>query len=190
MFIREVEEELFDEDIGEFLHCGDRQRGEVALSSLSADDITKLFERQISASSRGRGLRSSSSEGNLEPFKLNDRVSSRRLRASSKQRRLSGGIESKAREEEEEKKKKEGGLTEITLHLDTRRLILGDFIIHLAAFLNRPYFFGPFIFLTYLPKSFGKPCFVLKCPRTSVLWHGQTQKNITVYKHVFFFSTT
>lgn len=189
MFIREVEEELFDEDIGEFLHCGDRQRGDVALSSLSADDITKLFERQISASSRGRGLRSSSSEGNLEPFKLNDRVSSRRLRASSKQRRLSGDIESKARKEEEEKTKKEGGLTEITLHLDTRRLILGDFIIHLAAFLNRPYFFGPFIFFTYLPESFAKPFFVLKCPRTSVLGYGPTQKSITAYKHVFFFST-
>ena len=152
MFIREVEEELFDEDIGEFLHCGDRQRGDVALSSLSADDITKLFERQISASSRARGLCSSSSEGNLEPFKLHDRVSSRRLRATSKQRRSSGGIESKARKEEEEKKKKEGGLTEITLHLHTRRLILGDFIILLAASLTGHTFLDLLFFSLIYPS--------------------------------------
>ena len=135
MFIKEVEEELFDEDIGEFLHCGDRQRGDVALSSLSADDITKLFERQISASSRGKGLRRSSSDRYLEPFKLNDRVSSRRLRGSSKQGILSGDIESKSRKEEEEKKKKEGGLTEITLHLDSRRLIFGRFHHTFSCFL-------------------------------------------------------
>ena len=104
MFIREVEEELIDEDIDVFLSSADRQRGGRPLSSFSAGDISKLFERQISASSQGRGTRDSLSEGKLEPFKLNDRVSSRRSRASTKQRTMSEA-EAKVRKEEEEKEK-------------------------------------------------------------------------------------
>ena len=115
MFIREVEEELIDEDIDVFLSSTDRQRGDRPLSSFSANDISKLFERQISGSSQGRGVRDSLSEGKLEPFKLNDRMSSRRSCTSTRQR-IKSEAEAKARKEEEEKKKKEQGLfADITL---------------------------------------------------------------------------
>ena len=108
MFIREVESELIVEDFDEFLSPANQQRGDGPLASFSANDISKLFERQISAtcsSHRRSSIRDSLSEGNLEPFKVNNRVSSRRSRGRY---RSVSEVEAKARKEEEEKKKKEG----------------------------------------------------------------------------------
>lgn len=114
MFIREVEEELIDEDIDEFIPTADR--GDRPLSVFSADDITKLFERQISARNEARGsVRDSLSEGNLEPFKLNDRVSSRRsCHGGNARHRSVSEAESKARKDDEKKKKEQGLLAEFT----------------------------------------------------------------------------
>ena len=79
---------------------------------LSPDDISKLFERQLSATQRKSSVHERTlSDGVFEPFKLNDRVS-RRSRGSARRRsvRKSGlEAEAEARKEEEEKKRKEEG---------------------------------------------------------------------------------
>ena len=112
LFIREVEEELLEEEVDTFPPIPDAQRrADSPTTPLSPDGISKLFERQLSANQRKASVRDSLSEGNLEPFKLNDRVS-RRSRGSSRRRsvRKSGlEAEAEARREEEEKKRRQQG---------------------------------------------------------------------------------
>lgn len=109
LFIREVEEELMDEELDEFLPI---PNVDSPTTPLSPEDISKFFERQLSANQRKGSVRDRTlSDGNFEPFKLNDRVS-RRSRGSSRRRsmRKSGlEAEAEARKEEEEKKKREEG---------------------------------------------------------------------------------
>lgn len=115
LFIRDVEEELMEEEIDAFLPVPEVQRRPdgptTPLSPLSPDDINKLFERQLSASHRKGSARDSLSEGKFEPFKLNDRVS-RRSRGSARRRSLRKSgleVEAEVRKEEEEKKRREEG---------------------------------------------------------------------------------
>lgn len=118
LFIRDVEEELMEEEIDAFLPVPEVQRrpdGPTTplspLSPLSPDDINKLFERQLSASHRKGSARDSLSEGKFEPFKLNDRVS-RRSRGSARRgslRKSGLEVEAEVRKEEEEKKRREEG---------------------------------------------------------------------------------
>ncbi|KAJ7381467.1 hypothetical protein OS493_001605 [Desmophyllum pertusum] len=110
MFIREVEEELMDEEIDEFLPMAEVQRrADSPTSVISIDDISRLFDRQLSANQRKSSVRDSMSEGNLEPFKLNDRVSRRSHGSARRQSMRKSGLEAEAeaRKEEEEKKRRE-----------------------------------------------------------------------------------
>ena len=112
MFIREVEEELMDEEIDEFLPMAEVQRrADSPTSVISIDDISRLFDRQLSANQRKSSVRDSMSEGNLEPFKLNDRVSRRSHGSARRQSMRKSGLEAEAeaRKEEEEKKRREEG---------------------------------------------------------------------------------
>ena len=115
LFIRDVEEELMDEEIDAcFPVCEVQRRPDspsTPLSPLSPDCISKLFERQLSASHRKGSVRDSVSDGKFEPFKINDRVS-RRSRGSARRRSLRKSgleVEAEVRKEEEEKKRREEG---------------------------------------------------------------------------------
>lgn len=110
LFIREVEEELMEEEIDAFLPI---PGADSPTTPLSPDDISKLFERQLSANQRKHSARERTvSDGKFEPFKLNDRVS-KRSRGSAKRRSMrKSGLEAEAevrREEEEKKRREEGG---------------------------------------------------------------------------------
>lgn len=113
LFIRDVEEELMEEETDAFIPVSEAQRRPdsptTPLTPLSTDGISKLFERQLSASHRKASIRDSLSEGHFEPFKLNDRVS-RRSHGSARRRSLRKSgleVEAEARKEEEEKKRRE-----------------------------------------------------------------------------------
>lgn len=80
---------------------------------LSPDDISKFFERQLSANQRKHSVRERTvSDGKFEPFKLNDRLS-RRSHGSARRRSMrKSGLEAEAevrREDEEKKRREEGG---------------------------------------------------------------------------------
>jgi len=81
------------------------------LTPLSPDGISKLFERQLSASHRKASVRDSLSEGHFEPFKLNDRVSRRSQGSARRRSQKKSGLEfeAEARKEEVEKKRREEG---------------------------------------------------------------------------------
>ena len=113
LFIREVEEELMDEELDGFLPIPDGLlRADSPTTPLSPDGISKLFERQLSANQRKSSVREQSlSDANFEPFKLNDRVS-RRSRGSARRRSVRKSVleaEPEPRKEDEEKKREEGG---------------------------------------------------------------------------------
>ena len=105
-----------EEEIDAFLPVSEAQRrpdspASTPLTPLSPDGISKLFERQLSASHRKASVRDSLSEALFEPFKINDRVS-RRSRGSARRRSLRRSgleVEAEARKEEEEKKRREEG---------------------------------------------------------------------------------
>ena len=104
-----------EEEVDAFFPVSEVQRRpdspSTPLTPLSPDGISKLFERQLSASHKKASVRESLSEGLFEPFKLNDRVS-RRSRGSARQRSLRKSgleVEAEVRKEEEEKTRREEG---------------------------------------------------------------------------------
>ena len=104
-----------EDEIDAFLPVSEAQRRpdspSTPLTPLSPDGISKLFERQLSASHRKASARDSLSEASFEPFKINDRVS-RRSRGSARRRSLRRSgleVEAEARKEEEVKKRREEG---------------------------------------------------------------------------------
>ena len=112
LFIREVEEELLEDEEDAFLPTPDaQQKPDSPTTPLSPDGIRKLVERTLSVGQRNNSTRDSFTDGNFEPFKLNNRIS-RRSRGSAKRRssKKSGlEVEAAARREVDEKERRQQG---------------------------------------------------------------------------------
>lgn len=110
LFIREVEEELLEDEEDAFLPTPDaQQKPDSPTTPLSPDGIRKLVERTLSVGQRNNSTRDSFTDGNFEPFKLNNRIS-RRSRGSAKRRssKKSGlEVEAAARREVDEKERRQ-----------------------------------------------------------------------------------
>lgn len=109
LLIKEVEEELEDEEDA-FLPIPDAQRkADSPTTPLSPDDIRKLVERTLSVGQRHTSTRDSFTDGNFEPFKLNNRVSKRSRGSAKRRSSKKSGLEAEAvvRREEEEKARRE-----------------------------------------------------------------------------------
>ena len=124
LFIREVEEELEDEEDA-FLPIPDAQRkADSPTTPLSPDDIRKLVERTLSVGQRHTSTRDSFTDGNFEPFKLNNRVSKRSRGSAKRRSSKKSGLEAEAvvRREEEEKARREQGNRLLVVALDKDKI--------------------------------------------------------------------
>ncbi|RMX50857.1 hypothetical protein pdam_00017257 [Pocillopora damicornis] len=103
-------EELIRNNGDAFLPTPDaQQKPDSPTTPLSPDGIRKLVERTLSVGQRNNSTRDSFTDGNFEPFKLNNRIS-RRSRGSAKRRssKKSGlEVEAAARREVDEKERRQ-----------------------------------------------------------------------------------